>query len=233
VSGAQAGTVFADVAGDAGTIPAEGADRDAIESARERLLATFDPRGGVLAVLDLTRGSVPSDIPVNLAVALADTHEGVDLLLPDWAPEDVDTLIKIMGGPARQVASGRIPVLKGRLTLVASPRNNKSGPPSGMRLMQSAKDEREPGRALVIAVPPDAAGALRLAAGRMSDSTVLVVEKLGTRIGQLARLATELRAVDTVVRGTILVARDRQPATEPEEPEEKPAPAAAAAKAQR
>lgn len=210
VRGAHAGQVFADIDGTWGRVPVADEDRDGVESARERLLATFDPHGGVLAVLDLTRGSLPSDLPVNIAAALSDSHEGIDLVLPEWPLDLVADVALALGGSRKRMASGRVPVLDGRMMLIFSPDNGKSARQPWMRLLQGAHAARQPDRALVVAVPNRAPSSLRLAAGRMSSSTVLVAEKRGTRIGELARLATDLRDVDTVVRGTILVAHRRK-----------------------
>lgn len=207
VHGAGAGRVFATL-GRQGRIPAEGSDRDAFAAARERLLAEFDPAGGVLAVIDLTHRSAPSDLGVNLALALAESHTPVDLMLPAWPPKSVESLLKALDVEVPEPLHGALPV-PGRGVRILVGSESEGGESSWLTSLRDAAADSDPDRCLVIAVPPKSSRALRLFAGRISGLTLFAAEVLTTHIGDLARQATEMQAVHTRVGGTLLAGHRR------------------------
>lgn len=219
VVGASAGPVVGTVDAVRASIPARGADRDAIATTRERLLANFDPDGGVLAVLDLTRGAAPSDFPVNLAIALADVHGAVDLALPGWGHEHVDLVLEGLGmtGLDRD-GWANVPELGLTLYTQAALDHQLRGQ---QIIMLGAGRDTGTHRCLVIAVPPAADRSTYLAAARLADSTILVAEMLATRIGDLAGGATDIQAVRSRLTGTVLMGRRRSVAPAAPESEDR------------
>lgn len=208
VAGAHAGRVIGTLGGGHGLVPAMGDDRDIMAASRERLLAEFDPHGGALAIIDLTRGHGPSDVPLNLAILLAESHNGLDLMLPEWPEDDVTLLLDALEAE-RSRSDSYAEVTDLQLRIITQPDWHGQSRGGWMNLLRDTISRNEPQRCLVIAVPPHSSRAVRLAAARLADATLLVAELSATRIGDLARQATDMQAVRTAISGTLLVGHRR------------------------
>lgn len=207
VADAGGGLQLSRLGGQRGEIPATGDDLDAIRSLRERLLVTVPPEG-VLTVIDLTTHRESSDIGVNLALAFAEIEPSVCLVLPEQ-PEFVGDVVGALNlVPSAQEPGTYTSWLRDGLHVLVPASADRAG--GEVHLGQILAKRERPFSITIISLPPTAARSHRLTAARLGHSVLLVANRLGTRGGAVAQVATELEAVEAVVHGTVLVPRRRR-----------------------
>lgn len=212
VSGAGGGAVLTRLTSVRGTLESDEADDDPIRSLRERLLASLPRDNAVLSVMEVNRGHEQLDIHVKLARSIVASGVPVELIVPEHSRQSVDALHEVLGLKASRQSTGwqhlRTPLTPG-LTVTLDSHKGRGGAPADLVAERLRSGSEEPGLTL-IALPPEASRALRLVSGRLGHAVVLIVSEGETRIDQLARLSTELRAVGAVVHGSVLIPRGRR-----------------------
>lgn len=193
-------------------IPAAAGDLDALRSLRERLLATLD-EGSNLVVVDLTTEGEPSDVGVNLAVVMAEGRRPVRLILPQHhGGQFVSHVRTALGLSVKRRSDGRVVYASkrvGSLSVVVSTGGAKDDEPSASALASLLSERTEDCLMTVIALPPNASRSLRLSAGRLGHSIILVANRHGTSGTAVRELSAELAAIGATVHGSVLVPKDR------------------------
>lgn len=188
-------------------------DLDAVRSLRERLLVTLPTRNAVLAVADVGRARVPSEVAFGLALAMVETGRTVELILADYPESFLDRLraeldltpdatAPVRG--ARRLSSGMMPRL--RVTAIGGEAQGESTAGLLTALLASEGPRAD---LTLVSLPPRAPHSLRLAAGRVGHAMVLVASRLNTHIDDITRVAQEMSDVGAVVHGTVLVPHRR------------------------
>ncbi len=189
-------------------------EADAVRSLRERLLATLPGPGPVVAVADVSGQGAPTNIAVNLALASAHIGMKVHLVLPEYSVRYVSNLSDVLH-LAPVDSAQRLPLTVSRLY----PNVHVTLPPPQMQgddnaadqVIELLRDNADQSFDLtLIALPKHSSRSLRLAVGRTGHAFVLVVAERYTRIDAVAGIASELRAVNAVIHGSVLVGRGRR-----------------------
>lgn len=212
VEGAGGGQILSRLTSGSATIPATGSDLDALRVARERLLATSGT-GRIIAIIDGTRGHAPSDVPVNLAVVLTETSPKVEAILPECPTEYVSALedaldLKSLRDDERGETLGARQ-LTGLNVYLPHPDESTIDDDTTGVVRSAVGAQRDPDRFTVIALPPSASAANRLASARMADAVIMVIEERATRIDDIAQVVAEAREVGATVVGVIVVPSGR------------------------
>ncbi|MBW4094367.1 MAG: CpsD/CapB family tyrosine-protein kinase [Acidobacteria bacterium] len=218
VRGAGAGPLLASLLATRPTLPATGNDLDQFRVLRERLLASSRHHLGVLTVIDETRRPQGSDVAANLAVALAETGAPVQMILMQAQEEQIALLSESL---ALQSVPGTSDGLqfssaKNLSLTVFQPDQDKSSFAVDEFVTESVRHRlatKGSGDIIILAVPPSAPHASRLAAARLSDSVLLVGEMFRTKIDVLALNAAEIKHVAAHLTGTVLVSTGRREIT--------------------
>ncbi|KRE78530.1 hypothetical protein [Arthrobacter sp. Soil763] len=222
VRGAGAGPLLVRFAASRASMPATGADLDQFRVVRERLLASSNNRLRTLTVIDETRNSRPSDVAANLAVVLAEAGTRVELVLMGASDAQLGVLTTGLQLNSHGAGTdGRIlrSALVQSLT-VFRPQCGRTILDADEFVTEAVRREligRESGQVIILALPPSAPHASRLAAGRLSDLVLLVGECQRTRIDALALNAAEMNDVEAQLAGTVLVPAGRR-IVDPENP---------------
>ncbi|WP_445154376.1 hypothetical protein ACTWLI_13940 [Arthrobacter sp. Hor0625] len=222
VRGAGAGPLLVRFTASRASMPAAGTDLDQFRVVRERLLASSNNRLRTLTVIDETRNSRPSDVAANLAVVLAEAGTRVELVLMGASDAQM-TVLKTglqlnshaAGTDGRILRSGLVQSLT-----VFQPQRGRTILDADEFVTEAVRREligRESGQVIILALPPSAPHASRLAAGRLSDLVLLVGECQRTRIDALALNAAEMNDVEAQLAGTVLVPSGRR-IVDPESP---------------
>lgn len=209
---AGGGSVLSRLPGRQARIPATSADMDAVRALRERLLAAV-PEGANLVVADLTKGNHPSDVAVNLAIALTEGQRLVRLVLPQHNVSEfverivttLDLAIDKRSPLGNTYLSRRI----GTLHVVVSSGGAGDQEPFATDLGALLANHDVDYFMTVVALPPDASRSLRLSAGRLAQSIILVANRRGTTTMAVRDLSEELAAVGATVHGSVLVPKHR------------------------
>lgn len=212
VSGAGGGVVLSRLSTVRGTLGPDENDDDAIRSLRERLLATLPVEDPVLSVIEVNRGNEQLDVHVKLARSIVASGLSVELIMPEHSGEALLALraaldLKLFKETESwsQLRTAQVP----GLTVTIAKSGARGGEPAD--LVAERLRTRSAGLGVtMIALPPDASRSLRLVSARLGHAVILVVSDAETRIDQLSRLSTELRAVGAVVHGSVLVPRGRR-----------------------
>ena len=211
VAGAGGGQVLARLTATGGTVPADRADADAFRSLRERVLSSMTGDQPILTVADLG-GHNATDVAVNLALAMTEIDQTVELVLPEHPPVLLKRIGALLGcGPwktvdgHRQGETKRHPLL--RVTVPGT--DAALTEPASSLLTGMLSDPARRADVTIIAIPPTASQSLRLAAARIGHSFLLVLRERESRIDVIADLVTQLSAVEGVVHGSVLVPRER------------------------
>lgn len=209
VRGAGAGPVLAKLSLAKAAVPAVGKDLDSFRVIRERLLADVGKHLRVLTVIDETLGS-PSDVATNLSIVLAQSGTKVRLVLMGVSDSemraDSNGLQLVTDDPQKGGVVFRSEVISSWSVLRTAPTIADSGADDFVtEVVRREIVSQETGTLIVLALPPDAPHASRLAAGRLSDSVLIVGECLRTRIDALAENAAEMKDIQASLVGTVLV----------------------------
>ncbi|MDN5853244.1 MAG: hypothetical protein L0K86_10435 [Actinomycetia bacterium] len=212
VEGAGGGRILSRLTSGSATVPATGSDLDALRVARERLLSASGTRR-VIAIIDGTRGPTPSDVPVNLAVVLTETSPRVEAILPECPTEYVSALedlleLKSLRDDERGETLGARQ-LTGLDVYLPHPDKAAIDDDTTGVVRSVVGAQRDPDQFTVIALPPSASAANRLAAARMADVVIMVIEEQTTRIDDIAQVVAEAREVGARVVGVIVVPSGR------------------------
>lgn len=195
-----------------GRVDPTGEDADAVRSLRERLLATLPGPRPVVALVDLSGQEMPSNTATNLALASAGIGMNVHLVLPEHPSRYVSYLSNVL--QLRPVESAhRLPLTVSALyprvsvTLPATQMLGNDNPADQVIELLHYQDAQK-FDLTVIALPPNSSRSLRLAVGRAGHAVVLTVTEGRTRTDEVTSTAAELRAVNAVVHGTVVVRRE-------------------------
>ncbi len=213
VRAAGAGSVLAKLHSTVAHVPATGTDQDDFRVIRERLLADVDRPARVLAVVDNTVGP-PSDVAINLAVAFAQSGTDVSLILMGVTGEHSALLSE--GLELSTVDFNQSTVLSRSASMptltVLQTESEAEGTGADdlvTELVHSEVRELRYGDLVILALPPNAPRASRLAVGRLADTVLLVAECQRTGIDRLAAQASEVAEVHATLAGTVLVPAGR------------------------
>lgn len=208
VGGAGAGQILSRLGGRDASVPAAGADLDALRVARERLLAAIGPDRRVIAVVDATRGPAPSEVPVNLAIVLSEASR-VEVILPQSPSGYVSELRRALDlrslrddDLGETLGAQRLPRLD---VYLPHPDPSAVDDDTTGAVRSVVGEQREDDQYTVVALPPTASAANRLAAARVADAVVVVIEEQTTRIDDLAQVVAEAREVASQVVGVVVV----------------------------
>ncbi|WP_161958459.1 hypothetical protein [Ornithinimicrobium cavernae] len=204
------------------TIPPTAADLDGFRTIRERMLADsqLDGHVGVCSVVDLTPAEHSDDVALNLAYVMAASGvptEYVALGMPPETVADLTTALS-MREDSESVSSGRRFVSDHNPTFalyLAPPSENLVDDEPISRAVREEIEARGDDVLFILRVPSGTAGATRLAAYRLSDTTVLLAGRGSTSMRQLAGASQELRGLRNNVLGTVLVHHSRLADLEP------------------
>lgn len=212
VRGAGAGPVLAKLALAKASIPAVGKDLDGFRVIRERLLADVGKHMRVLTVIDESVGS-PSDVATNLSIVLAQSGTKVRLVLMGVSDAEMqvvsDGLRLVTVNPQESTPVFRSEIINSWSVLRTTTVADSGADEFVTEVVRREIITQETGALIVLALPPEAPHASRLAAGRLSDSVLIVGECLRTRIDALAENAAEMKDIQASVAGTVLVAPGR------------------------
>lgn len=215
VRGAGAGPLLVRFSASRTTMPAAGTDLDQFRVVRERLLASSNDRLRTLTVIDETQHFQPSDVAANLAVVLAEAGTRVQLILMGASDEQMRILTAGLqlerhtaGADGRVFRSALVQSLS-----VFQPQRGRNIFDADDFVSEAVRREligRESGQVIILALPPSAPHASRLAAGRLSDCVLIVGECMRTRIDALAQNAAEMNDIEAQLAGTVLVPSGRR-----------------------
>lgn len=212
VEGAGGGQILSRLTSRSATIPATGGDLDALRVARERLLAAAGTRR-VVALIDGTRGPAASDVPVNFAAVLTETSSRVEAILPECPSEYVSELERVLELKSLRDDERGETLGARRLTgldvYLPHPDDAAIDDDTTGVVRSVVGAQRNPDQFTVIALPPSASAANRLAAARIADAVVMVIEEQATRIDDIAQVVAEAREVGSRVVGVIVVPSGR------------------------
>ncbi len=227
VERAGAGPVLAELVSSGAALPAQGEELDAYRSVRERLFAGRQAPLSAVAIIDGTDGYAFHGVAPNLAVVLAQAGFDVELVLMGSTPEELSLLTDAL----QLQFAGNEPG--------ASLFHSESTP--GLRIVeaergtsdQGADDyvtdavrrrflaRKDPSPLVILALPPRAPRASRMAAARLAGSAALTLEAGRTRTSEVEAIVDELGGVHSTVLGTILVRGGRKLARRPHRAEPK------------
>lgn len=203
-----AGPVLATLSERHATVPAHGSDLDAVRSLWEGLLVTLPEDGPVVVVADVTGRSTPSDVAVNLALAMTQTGRTVELVLPEQSPGSAGFL----GGPSRLTGVvGETGVVRAEaadhpLLRVAFVAGDQAEEPSAAALLvdvlESAKQSAD---VTVVATSAAQSRSTRMAAARLGDETLVVVAPRQSRRRMLEEVVGDLNEVRAQIAGAVVV----------------------------
>lgn len=179
-----------------------------VRSLREQLVVDLPAGVRVIAVVDLEAGMPAANLAVLLALAEAESGRQVNLVLPEFAANDRETLLRRLGSrhARRSDDLGRVSWTD-RPHLVVTPLSPADASPDTASALTALLDE--PGAAphtTVIAVPEAAPRATRLSAVRHADRTLLAVARAVTKRPAIQAAVDDLASVDGNLAGTVLLA---------------------------
>lgn len=198
-----------------GHVPAQGHDVEQHRAIREALLAepAFDGQHGVCVIIDESKAGTASEVPLNLALSIAEVGLAVEFIGLGMSQDMLEGVVDPLGlrsdghmGSATIYASQIFPTF--RLLDVRTTERRKSPDPVSPVIRDEIR-ARKSDSLVVLAVPPGAAEATRLAALRVSDVVVLIVGKRVTSMSALKRTARDAERMDAQVVGSILVGQRR------------------------
>lgn len=209
VHDARAGSVLVTIGGHQAAVPAHGKSADAIRTLREHLLAVLPAEHSILAVADVSRRAAPSDVALNLAVAMAEAGVRTELVLaeyPDWILERIEEPLQLTskGTAAPRVRRWASAAYDELVVDLPEPAEGRLDPSASFvtELLRNGGTAEQ--GLTIIALPPRASRSLVLASGRLGHSVLLVAQRRATSKKDLADVADELATVDAVVHGTVL-----------------------------
>jgi len=217
VDAAGAGPVILAMDSPGGSLPPQGSDLAAYRSLRERLLAATDSNIGVLAVLDETVDWAASGVGQGLAVVLAQAGHDVDLVLVGATLAQQEKFKRVLGlTPASSgdepkshvLQSGLIPRLRVVFPLGSGTESDTDD--HEIEVVRRRIEDRLPGVAVLLALPPNASDSSRLAVARLSQGALLVAQQRRTKIATLTERAQELADVGTACHGVVMVKVSRE-----------------------
>lgn len=205
------------------SIPVAGSDLPRFRAVREHFLAHkhMAASTGVCVVVDHSYAGRASDVAFNFAWTMAAAGLPVELVtIDDGTHADPEAWAGLQFSPAdsdgRGQYMGQVMSSQGSPMLVAYvPRAHASDQRSLEPLTPEVRqrvEERRKEALLVIPLRSDAAVDTRLAAFRLADMAVLIVEAKQTSTSELAGTVGELRGFNTPLVGSVIVhhARTRQ-----------------------
>jgi len=202
--------VLGNVTSSNASLPEGGATLELLKSARERLLSRIGADVRSMVVFDDTPGPDGSDIPANMALLVAQSGRGTQLLIAVPSPE-TRTILKTHLGLIRTAGDKNGTLFRSKLSPDLSV-YLPAGTNSGMDITPTIKAQLEaaPESQLVMLVlPPRSPQSTRLAAERISDAAVIVIATNASRTDHVDIVFNELAATEAHFLGTITVPHDR------------------------
>jgi capsular polysaccharide biosynthesis protein len=210
--------VLADIHGEDAAIPQTSDGLEAFRMARERLLATLPAGARILTIVDDTSGGGVSDIPVNLALALAENGQSVELVPPGLSVDQQETLRGCLrlGEPVKDDDGVQLRSRSTRGLRVYLPVHEQGELiSSAVRSRVGASRSRQ---FYVLALPQKATTSTVLSALRLSDAVVLVATLGSTTTTWASQLLSDSRDLDVPFLGTITGSKKRRGFGVPDSP---------------
>ncbi|TFD66680.1 hypothetical protein [Cryobacterium gelidum] len=210
--------VLADIRSKSASIPESRGTLELLRTARERILTDLPINTQVIAIFDDTGGRFPSDIPINLAVVLAQSgltthlilprssgvfsttlHTNLDLIEPSPDESGVTYRSRISHNldATFPTASGRASDLDLDLDLEVS------------KFIRKRVDELRTEELYFLVVDRAAPRSSVLAALRLSEAAIVVVGLRHSKVDGVADIVTESARLGTAFLGTITVPQER------------------------
>ncbi|WP_456284522.1 hypothetical protein [Microbacterium sp. JZ101] len=177
--------------------PLEAPDAEAMRIARERLLADLPAGARAVAVLDDT--SSEGAVATGLAMATAQSGFAVRLVLPH--PSERRLAVLRSAGAAPRAAVPGLSVRFGRADLHGEARTAEA---------RVAVESAPEGTLVMLAVPVSAGTADLLAALRLADAVVVVLQEGASRRTTAAALRDESATAGVPLIGAVVVPRERR-----------------------
>ncbi|WP_164479107.1 hypothetical protein [Nakamurella antarctica] len=195
-----------------GTLPAFGADHEALRLARERIISTMPNSVGVIVLFEAT-GAKLSDVGLNLALVLSQGGREVDLIIPAAATNSIDRIIVALdlmpaeGGQGRLFRSDKAPSLNLLFSAAGTDFSDADHILTDEVKGRIARNRAD--RLMVLVLPFDTEHATRIATQRLCDALVVVIEKEAATSTSISDLVTECEQAGVVVLGSLIVPRGR------------------------
>lgn len=222
VERAGAGPVLVHLSGLKPVFPARDENMDEFRMLRERLLAPGYPLSA-LTVIDEIQSEDTSDVAANLAMVLAQAGKDVELVVMGASEEYMGLLSRGLQLSATRSAtgtnvfgSGCVPGLR-----VVQPLAGAVDRGADVYLTTAVRQrvlDRPADTLVILGLPTHAPHASRLAASRLADAALLVVESGRTPIKELSWSVKQVHDVGAQVVGTVITPRGRRIISPSEEP---------------
>lgn len=196
-------------------IPEQGDSRESLREARERIFAYLPPKAKALAIVDDRGGDEISDIPTNLAIAMAEVGRLVELILTRTTREYQDFLGRALNlgeekgqGDLKVRESLSIEGLRVVFPPTPPPRDEDDTfiPKVVRRLMMSNQGEY----LSIVVLGPAASRSDILAAQRISDAVLLLVYRGESRGENAREIISGTIEYGNIFLGTIIATKRRR-----------------------
>ncbi|MCU1638926.1 MAG: hypothetical protein JWL94_1573 [Microbacteriaceae bacterium] len=196
-------------------VPETGAMMDSLRVARERLFATLNPRGAVVAVIDDTTAHQPSDLPVNLAVAAARAGQKTLVLAPNISPSYLDLLkdklsLQVLELNNEGVVYGSSIVAGLTLGVGRHSHSDDADDREFATYVRDVIDTAGEDVFVLLTLPPRASHASELAAARLADAVIMVAVLGRSRKKRISETVEELALVGSPFLGALITDRRRR-----------------------
>lgn len=207
--------VVGELTGRMAHMPAQGRDLEQHRAIRETLLADprFNGENGVCVVADLAGIGSAADVPLNLASTMAEVGLPVQLVGIGMSRQLLTHAVEGFGlRPERHIdgvtfyASQTMPGF--RVVDVGASSDAGALEPISRVVREEIRTRRDK-TVVVLAVPPEASAATKLAALRLSDVVLFIVGARVTSVTAIRRTAQDASRVGGQVVGSVLVGRNR------------------------
>jgi capsular polysaccharide biosynthesis protein len=192
-------------------IPETGETLEVLRSARELLFSELAPEAQVLAIVDDTAGKEPSDIPVNFALAIAESGRVVELVLPGITADralrlsaDLE-LVELKSDEDGTVSMSNL----AHSLRVYFPAVGKATGELVSAAVQTRVGSSRSNLLYVLALPARASRSSTLTAIRASDAVVLVAALRSSNSRDVDALLADVETLDKKFVGTITVLKKR------------------------
>ncbi|MGO4105382.1 hypothetical protein AB4Y63_15635 [Leifsonia sp. YAF41] len=205
--------ILADISSLNASIPASDDTLELLRVARERILTDLPVDAHVITIFDDTPGEVLSDIPVNLAVVMAEQDLTTHLILPGppaFSAEirvGLDLISQSADESGNLYRSGLSQHLDVFIPAEADPAGNSS--PDMSKDVRDRVSQHRQGELHFVVLDHASPRSSQLAALRHSDAVVIVAALRASRSDRIADVVTESARLGIAVLGTIAVPRER------------------------
>lgn len=204
---AGAGPVLAEIDADQAAFTVGGSHSDGVRIARERVLATLPRDRQTLALVELAPMASASSLPVGVAIADYERGHTVELLITDPRAELFERIAEGLDAKQIHESGESVRYQSTRYPGLFVTRVGRAETPgdSANELRRFLLEEERDIQTTIIAVTASSERSVRLAAGRLADSTILMVSGRHSTKEGLAEVLTDLQAVGASIAGSIMI----------------------------